>query len=102
VAWPSVRRGVSGQSNEGVSGRKTEKSIAMNADWKLARMHLESAAQAKDKTRRSRWLMSIGAIALLAMVSFATLDYWLLLSGPLRYATSTLLAAVAILGGWRL
>jgi hypothetical protein len=72
----------------------------MNVDSKLARTRLEHAAQAKDRTRRRRWLLGIGALALLALVSFATLDYWLLLSWPLRCATSTLLALLAGLGAW--
>ena len=74
----------------------------MNADSKLTRTRLEGAAQAKDKTKRRRWLMIMGAIAVLALVSFASIDYWLLLSLPLRYATAALLAIVAGLGGWGL
>jgi hypothetical protein len=72
----------------------------MNVESKLARTRLQNAAQTKDKTRRRRWLMIFGAIALLALVSFATIDYWLLLSLPLRYATSALLAMGTGLGGW--
>src|SRR6187431_261767 len=72
----------------------------MNVDSRLAKVRLESAAHAKDKTRGRRWLMLVGAFALLALVSFATLDYWLLLPLHLRYATSALLAMMAGLGAW--
>ena len=72
----------------------------MNADSKLARSRLESAAHSKDRIRCRRWLVIIGFVALLALVSVAALDYWLLLPLELRYGTTALLALVAVLGAW--
>ena len=73
----------------------------MNEDSGLAKARLKRAAQAKDQTRCRRWLMSIGAIALMSLLGFAVTDYWLLLPPPMRYATSAILAMMAGLGAWR-
>ena len=74
----------------------------MSVDAKLARARLENAAHAKDKIKQWAWLMAIGAIALLALVGFATIDYWLMLPPLLRYAASAILATVVSLGAWGL
>jgi hypothetical protein len=68
----------------------------MNPNSTLAKARLECAAQAKDKIKCTRWLMLVGAVGLLALLTFAVLDYWLLLPKHLRHATSALLALVAV------
>jgi len=74
----------------------------MSVDSKLTRARLENVSRAKDKIRRLTWLMAIGAVAVLALISFATMDYWLMLPLRLRYTAFAILAAVTGLGVWGL
>src|SRR5215510_12688662 len=74
----------------------------MNSDPRLAKERLQSASNRKDKVRRWGWLMVIGAVVVLVMVGFATMDYWLMLPPHLRFGALAILAFLAGLGGWGL
>jgi len=70
----------------------------MSADSKLAKTQLERASRAKDKVRRWAWFIVVGAVALLALVGFAAMDYWIMLPPDLRYVAFATLGIVVVLG----
>ena len=56
----------------------------MNDSSKFANERLEAARCAKDMSKRLAWAGTIGAIGLLGLLGLALVDYWIVLSLPVR------------------
>src|SRR5437588_6673475 len=68
----------------------------------LAKQRLSQACRAMDKSDRLRWVLILGEVLLVLLLSLALLDYWMLLPLGLRAGAALCLGALMLFGLVRL